>query len=89
MRRIILITTAATLALWGNALLAQNGNPAPADNPAKVQKRDRVHVADGTGPYHDQNQAQKGNQKQNGKKGKQSKANGSGGRTTGGRGGRR
>ncbi len=74
MKRMILMTTAAALALWGNALLAQNDNPAPAENPTKVQKRDRIHVTDGTGPYHDQNQAQKGNPSRKGNNGKQVKA---------------
>lgn len=75
MRKLILLTSAVAVAFWGNALMGQTPNPAPAANQAKAQKRDRVHVPDGTGGQAQKKQQQnkKGQQGRQTAKGKQAK----------------
>jgi hypothetical protein len=79
MKRLILLTSAAAVAFWGNALMGQTPNPTPAADQTKVQKRDRVHVPDGTGAQAQQKkqsgQAEKG---QPAAKGKYGPADGAG-----------
>ena len=73
MRKLILLTSAAAVAFWGNALMGQTPNPAPAPNQTKVQKRDRVHVPDGTVAQAQKKLGKKGQNGQKTAKGKQAK----------------
>jgi len=79
MKRLILMTTAAAVALWGNAVMAQTPSPAPTANQSKVQKRDRTHVPDSGGAQaQNKEQQNKGSNGQQAAKGKYGPADSSG-----------
>jgi hypothetical protein len=65
MKKLIVLTSAAVIAFWGQGLMAQAADPAPAANQTQVQKRDRIHTP-GTGQQQAANKAQQ--QNQNGQK---------------------